>query len=66
MVLGIKRALPNMFTIYLALKYHTLPMAFEDFFSHPKNHLDLNDDLTLEHRINFINGCICLTINEFS
>lgn len=50
----IKRALPNMFHYLSNPNIPSTTNGIEGFFSHLKNHLDLNRGLTLKHRIDFI------------
>ena len=57
----IKRALPNMFHYLSNPKIPHTTNGIEGFFSHLKNHLDLDRGLTLEHRINFIKWYVYLS-----
>lgn len=60
----IKRALPNMFHYLSNPKIPATTNGIEGFFSHLKNHLDLQRGLTLEHRIAFIKWYVYLSNNK--
>ena len=51
-----KRALLNMFNYLSSPKIPSTTNGIEGFFSHLKNHLDIDRGLTLKHRIDFKNG----------